>query len=942
MEIPLTVLETAGVARRAAHVVSGVPLTRGMARSAEELDLRAEDGTPLHCQYTPLNRWPDGSIKWVLLDFRLSLNAGSCRRVVLAVSTRPAVFPRTPMLKLRDDGERFHFNTHGVRLDVPKHAAAWVADVGVGRSGKIGMLSAPELRLQVTDAGHRKVEVGATVIDGAALERAGREHVVVCKRGRVNDVGGERLFDLVQRIHVFADTTRVQVETTLTQRSRHAVLLARDYSLLFAAPACAEGAYLFGGDKGAHGGQFVETPTRHLTPDERSGWKTAALVQRSESAYTVASSFVLGEERGARAPGWVDIAGPEFGLMLAVRHFWEQHPLTLTARGDGAVEVGLCPPQSDTPYRFERGSAKTFEFMLDFHRGARSPEECQAAWADFQHPLFAVADPEWYAETGAFGAMTPFDPVAFPEYDMADKLRGPRYQPAPPFGSRHYGDQLFGGTAKGQYAFVNLEYDTPLQDFHRFARTGSTWYLQRGLLGASHQSDVDTNHVTGEQLRHSALHTTWMPDLGHVTLGGLIFSYLLTGRRRLLETALEIGDWLCGEMNNYISGFGSGRHIGWPLIALNQLYRETGERRFLEAAGKLVAGMGAVQTPTGDFACIGEGSNDIHFFCGLAAIGAAEYAELAGDEAAAETALRHVRYYMGLYPEYAGRNLPALIWAYGKTGDETFVDFAARTYETGLLFSRDGVNTFVHPYLAHRRARGDVGAAALSVSLPRQGLAHAPERHGQELAARDEVWLRWSEGGRRELLIQRLRGDSAGEAVLFDAAGKALGQVRFAPGARLWAQQDVLAFEAWPNETYRLTTRNDAADDTACWQVWCAQAWQLVRFSGSRAVLAPVFYLPAGVERFHLLLEARDEGYKSAVVYDPMGWVVLAAHDYINLRDGATHRAEHTVWVDADGPWRVELHGYRACVPEALPFFARSEAAWFVPDVDAAREVAAR
>ena len=73
--IALTVQEEVGFERRAWPVTRGVPLPRGVAAEPEALWLADAQGQGVSLQSHPLSRWPDGSIKWVLVDFQADVPA---------------------------------------------------------------------------------------------------------------------------------------------------------------------------------------------------------------------------------------------------------------------------------------------------------------------------------------------------------------------------------------------------------------------------------------------------------------------------------------------------------------------------------------------------------------------------------------------------------------------------------------------------------------------------------------------------------------------------------------------------------------------------------------------------------------------------------------------------------------------------------------------------
>jgi len=83
LSVPLTINETAGIARFDEPVTSGVPIPRDLQlTNLSTLCLLDANGTSIPAQFTPLARWggaPDNStapVKWLLLDFQTAVQAG--------------------------------------------------------------------------------------------------------------------------------------------------------------------------------------------------------------------------------------------------------------------------------------------------------------------------------------------------------------------------------------------------------------------------------------------------------------------------------------------------------------------------------------------------------------------------------------------------------------------------------------------------------------------------------------------------------------------------------------------------------------------------------------------------------------------------------------------------------------------------------------------------
>ena len=93
-EVALTVREPSGVLREAWPVTSGVPIPQGRLRRARRVALRDAQGPAIPVQAEVLSRWPDGSVRWLLLDFQVDLKPRGTRQLVLSYG--PDVQPAQP------------------------------------------------------------------------------------------------------------------------------------------------------------------------------------------------------------------------------------------------------------------------------------------------------------------------------------------------------------------------------------------------------------------------------------------------------------------------------------------------------------------------------------------------------------------------------------------------------------------------------------------------------------------------------------------------------------------------------------------------------------------------------------------------------------------------------------------------------------------------------
>ncbi len=75
LSLPLLVEERSGITRFDEPVTVGIPLPPSAVMHPDKLVLLDQKGQPSLLQSQVLARWFDGSVKWVLLDFQMSIGA---------------------------------------------------------------------------------------------------------------------------------------------------------------------------------------------------------------------------------------------------------------------------------------------------------------------------------------------------------------------------------------------------------------------------------------------------------------------------------------------------------------------------------------------------------------------------------------------------------------------------------------------------------------------------------------------------------------------------------------------------------------------------------------------------------------------------------------------------------------------------------------------------
>ena len=613
-EIELTVIEPSGVARSGWPVTSGVPLARGALVSDRHLALLDATGKEVPLQTEVLSRWPDGSIRWVLLDFQVDLASSESQQFVLrygpevrraAVSDPVEVIMNlvSPMvgsgrLRIEVSPDRFRL------LD-----AVWLDQNSDGQYSddeRVTREAAPGILLVGSDGTHYRADLAHANV---SIEQHGPLRVCVRIDGVHRAEDNRALFRYVARMHLFRGQPFVKLEYTFINDYQDA-LMAKFNAIELVCQTV---------------GQDVDAMVLNAGSSGSS-----RLVQVDDQQFEIDA-----KKMGQRGAGWAAVGSPSGGMAVGVRQFWQNWPKSLEVK-PGELRIGLCPDfdagrYDDRPfeedskhtyylrdgvYTLKVGVAKTHELWANFFAGEPPVVGLSEFYQAVEKPLLAQCSPEYVCGTGVLEGAPPADPKKYHGYDawlaemfqkhLEDQLNVREN------GMLNFGDWWHFNKFRGGWG--NQEYDTSHIFFTQYLRTGDRRYFDRATQGACHLMDVDTMHVANGHVRkqelqwrsqpgriwtHSLGHTggyfedasldaaLWtqvgmIHDFGHVWLGGLADCYCLTGNRRTLEVARLISDRVAGDCptpyGNHI------RDVGWPLNLMITAYELTGDDRYLAAA----------------------------------------------------------------------------------------------------------------------------------------------------------------------------------------------------------------------------------------------------------------------------------------------------------------------------------------------------------------------
>jgi len=554
---------------RAGYVTGGVPLPRGAYRDGAEFDLRAPlTGARVPLQASPLVRWPDGSIKWLLMTFVGDSRPGDNTFLLTGGGNRPE--PGSPIRVTRKGGGAVVVDTGPLQLWLREgQAGLWDRLSWTPEAGSSPSLTVPPPRLSIRTTDGRQQAV-LPVESRFAIEEAGPLRAVL----RVERAGPieEGAIDYQVRMYCYAGQPWLRIDLTLTNCSDPGSLQAEPGPALSPERGIREVTGLPLSFRLPEGLPAEAMIGREGQPPLACDPASVMLLQDTDQHYTVLQAGEV-REVGERAAGWMRV-GP---VALGCREFWQQFPKSLSFDATtGQLALDLCPADSEAPWRWYPGAAKTHQLVLSFGAGAGRDLVLR--------PLVAGLPPAELRASAAVPLFGDVDPDSWPQLEHL-------------IGDSHHGWLRFAANGKspgvGNYGdpggngYHGQDYDLLLHYF----RTADPTLLRIAAAAALHRADLDIMHYPEQFYRGKHCHgyTTYHWDPSHRRIAnimnwtsGLYYYYCLTGDRRAADVLDEVGDWLAANRVRYPS-----RECYLPLGWMSEIAEVTGKPAHEDAVGYL-------------------------------------------------------------------------------------------------------------------------------------------------------------------------------------------------------------------------------------------------------------------------------------------------------------------------------------------------------------------
>jgi hypothetical protein len=626
--------------RHGEPVSVGVACPRGMVPRSERWGLTDQRGRQVAVQTTVLDRWGDGSVRWLLVEFHADVDAGAPSFYALAPE---AAADSTELgISIEHAGETLRVCTGVAAIDVPRTGHQFLSAVDVdGRT----LLDSTAIVAEDSAGTRYQLAIQRTTVERAAAIRA-----VIRIDGELVDSANRPWLDVTLRLHFFGGlgTAKAELSITNPRAARHSggvwdlgdpgSVLIRDLSITIA-PANSAHADVWGSLDGTD--HMEPAGKRFAVHQESSGgqnWQHENHVTRDNKVPARFRGFraVRGgrEVEGLRATPIASIGGGDTRVSVALPLFWQMFPKAIEAQNSHCA-VAMFPRASGDLHELQGGERSTMTFAICFGRDTVTAEPL--AW--IRSPLRVSADPHAYRLAAAWAPLAAGSPRAIEGYEALVNVAvtgaeafTARREVIDEYGWRNFGD-LYADHEGALVSHYNNQYDSVAGFITRFVQTGDHrwWELADQLAG--HVTDIDLYHTSRDRAAYNggyfwhtqhyqaagtATHRAYSKRTGssgggpcseHNYTTGLMLHHFLTGSERSRAAVLQLANWVMDMDDGSKSRFrwidrrdtglasvtrspdfhGPGRGAGNSINALLDAHRLTGEPRYLEKADALIA-----------------------------------------------------------------------------------------------------------------------------------------------------------------------------------------------------------------------------------------------------------------------------------------------------------------------------------------------------------------
>ena len=376
MAVDITLANEIRVPRRGEWLCRGLPFPEGSLTDAARLTLKDETGQVLPLASEVLARWPDGSLKWALLQFPVHFDRNGRKHYALTWAEDSREPDTGPGIAVSETEEGIEVDNGVLRFVLPASGKAFL--IGCRRKDRACIRT---VSAQIED--ESGVVYSSRLEGEPRIERSTGKMLVVSRKGTHRDEAGQKLFSLVFRVTVFAGAEDLEVEYQFIHDESYRDVPERRKlaqgigtpSVDLESPRLRQLRAVRLVVEHAVGGanEFATCP---IATVGNQGLITSARPIRgllTEAPRTAMYDAMIdadvddGETQVGRSHGWVSAGDGEGGVAASVRKFVQQWPKGFSADA-GRIVLDLWP-EAAGPLAIFQGQAKSHQVKLRAYTG---------------------------------------------------------------------------------------------------------------------------------------------------------------------------------------------------------------------------------------------------------------------------------------------------------------------------------------------------------------------------------------------------------------------------------------------------------------------------------------------------------------------------------------------------------------------------------------------
>lgn len=578
--IPIQISELSGIERNEEPVTVGLPVKKGELFEKDNLCL-FNGRKKIPVQTKILSKWPDQSIKWILIDFKFSTDKKKKYNLNIKKGKNQSI------------RENFNFNIKDLKKIL----------------NQIIFIDSENIKSK-------------SVFGNPVFELDGKIRKTIKFEGSFRSNKSKNL-KLIAKFDIYSGSKLIRLDLTLrnTNASKHkngfwdlgskGSVFFKDLSLeLKTKDSCR----VFFKEKPRKKFKEINDVMIYQDSSGNKNWKNRNHVNKNNEITTKFRGYKIFSESseigsGNQANPVVKVENERLHISASLKDFWQNFPKSIEA-GKNNVKIGIFPRQYSDIYELQGGEQKTHTIFIDF-------EGKDISWV--QNPLFVSSTPEYYEKTKAIPYLTSqknYDKRYKKLIECAIKGRDSfekKNEKIDEYGWRNFGDVYADHEAvnkKGLISHYNNQYDLIYGSVFQFFRTANQKWFALSQNMAKHARDIDIYHTQEDSCVYNGgmfWHTTHYADaftsthrsfsklssdeMAKFSYGigggpsnehnygtGLVYQYFLTGDKSFKETVMNLAGWVIDmdDGSKYIFRFFSKKPTGKASMSSNLYYHGPG------------------------------------------------------------------------------------------------------------------------------------------------------------------------------------------------------------------------------------------------------------------------------------------------------------------------------------------------------------------------------